>query len=197
MLRATRTRRPARSISISVRLVSSSSNASSRISALSSLLDFAAVLSSGWRAMSGSGTFCMGRAEGSGLGLDPDPGGKAEDREPVAIDAEAGERGERGLGGEGVMAEILAGVNVADVDFDGRNFHRHQRVMQRDRGVGIAGRIDDDPGRLAGMGLVDEIDKFALAARMPAIGSQAELRGGFGAQLLDVGERRVAVGLGL
>jgi hypothetical protein len=51
MLRATRTRRPARSISISVRLVSSSSNASSRISVLSSLLDFAAVLSSGWRAM--------------------------------------------------------------------------------------------------------------------------------------------------
>src|SRR6266436_10060335 len=50
-LRATRTRRPARSISISVRLVSSSSSASSRISALSSLLNFAAGLSSGWRAM--------------------------------------------------------------------------------------------------------------------------------------------------
>jgi len=51
MLRATRTRKPARSISISVRPVSSSSNASSRISALSSLLSFAAALSSGWRAM--------------------------------------------------------------------------------------------------------------------------------------------------
>ena len=45
MLRATRTRRPARSISISVRLVSSSSKASSRMSALSSLLKFAADLS--------------------------------------------------------------------------------------------------------------------------------------------------------
>src|SRR6266478_8308201 len=50
-LRATRRRRPARSISISVRLVSSSSSASSRISALSLLKDFAAALSSGWRAM--------------------------------------------------------------------------------------------------------------------------------------------------
>src|ERR1700738_1815386 len=50
-LRATRTRRPARSISISVRLVSSSNSASSRMSALSSLLNFAAGLSSGWRAM--------------------------------------------------------------------------------------------------------------------------------------------------
>ena len=54
-LRATRTRRPDRSISISVRLVSSSSSASSRMSALSSLFRFAADLSadllSGWRAM--------------------------------------------------------------------------------------------------------------------------------------------------
>src|ERR1700738_2808024 len=50
-LRATRTRKPARSISISVRLVSSSSSASSRISALSSLLNFGADLSSGWRAI--------------------------------------------------------------------------------------------------------------------------------------------------
>src|ERR1700742_5227546 len=50
-LRATRTRRPARSISISVRLVSSSSSASSRISALSSLEMLAVVFSSGWRAM--------------------------------------------------------------------------------------------------------------------------------------------------
>ena len=55
MLRATRTRRPERSISISVRLVSSSNSASSRMSALSSLFRFAADLSadllSGWRAM--------------------------------------------------------------------------------------------------------------------------------------------------
>jgi hypothetical protein len=55
MLRATRTRKPARSISISVRLVSSSNIASSRMIALSSLLKFAADLSAdlswGWRAM--------------------------------------------------------------------------------------------------------------------------------------------------
>src|SRR5690349_2295103 len=50
-LRATRTRKPARSISISVRLVSSSSSASSRISALSSLGNLPVILSSGWGAM--------------------------------------------------------------------------------------------------------------------------------------------------
>jgi len=50
ILRATRTRNPARSISISVRLVSSSSSASSRISALSSFFELED-LSAGWRAM--------------------------------------------------------------------------------------------------------------------------------------------------
>src|SRR5216684_3004228 len=125
MLRATRTRRPARSISISVRLVSSSSNASSRISALSSLL------------------------------------------------------------------------NIADVYFDGRNFYRHQRVMQRDRCMRIGSGIEDDSGCFPGMGFVDEIDQFAFAIGLPAIGFQAEFRSGLRAKLLDVGELGMAVGLGL
>src|SRR3954451_8807379 len=174
MLRATRTRKPARSISISVRLVSSSSKASSRISALSSLLNFAAGLSSGWRAICRSGTFCLWQADASGFCLDTDPGGKAGDREPVAIDAETGKHCKCGLGGEGMMTEILAGVNIADVHLDGGNLHRHQRVMQRDRGVRIAGGIDDDTGRLRGVCLVDEIDQFAFAIGLSAIGFQAE-----------------------
>ena len=60
MLRATRSRRPERSISISVRLVSSSSKASSRTSALSSLVNFAAFVSSGWRAMILIRSFLLG-----------------------------------------------------------------------------------------------------------------------------------------
>ena len=84
----------------------------------------------------------------SGFCLDADPGGKAVDREPVTVDAESAKRGESGAGGEGMMTETLAGVNVADMHFDRRNFHRHQSVMQRDRGVRIAAGIDDDPGRL-------------------------------------------------
>ena len=106
-------------------------------------------------------------------------------------------RRERGLGGEGMMTEILAGVNIADVHFDGRNFRRHQGIMQRDRGVRIAAGVDDDPGRLVGMRLVDEIDQFGFAAGLPAIGFQAELRGGVGAKFLDIGEGGMAVGLGL
>src|ERR1700694_5770547 len=130
MLRATRTRRPARSISISVRLVSSSSRASSRISALSSLLNFAAVLSSGWRAMILVRNFLISsRAERSSFRLGADPGGQAIDREPVTVDAEAAKRCEGGARGEGMMTKIVAGIDVADMHFDGRNFYRDQGVM--------------------------------------------------------------------
>ena len=86
------------------------------------------------------------------------------------------------------MAEFLAGVDIGDVHFDGRNFHRHQGVMQRDRGVRIAAGIDDDPGGLLGVRLVDEIDQFAFVIGLPAVGLEAELRGGLRAELLDVGE---------
>ena len=65
--------------------------------------------------------FLFGDGGASGFCLDADLGGKAIDREPVTVDAEAGKRCESGLGGEGMMAEILAGVNIADVHFDGRN----------------------------------------------------------------------------
>jgi hypothetical protein len=78
MLRATRTLRPARSISISVRLVSSSSNASSRMSALSSLENCAVAFSSGWRAMMLiRNSLAWWQAEASSFGLDADAGGKA------------------------------------------------------------------------------------------------------------------------
>ena len=95
------------------------------------------------------------------------------------------------------MTEILAGVDVADVDFDGRNLHRHQRVVQRDRGVRIAAGVDDDAGGLLGMRLVDEVDQFAFAVGLPAIGLEPELGRGLGAQLLDIGERGMAIGFGL
>src|SRR6185437_8516469 len=47
------------------------------------------------------------------------------------------------------------------------------------------------------MGFVDEIDQFALAIGLPAIGLEAELRRGLDTELLDIGKGRMAVGLGL
>src|SRR3954469_24042567 len=47
------------------------------------------------------------------------------------------------------------------------------------------------------MGLVDEIDQLALPVGLPAIGFQSELRRGLRTKLFNVGEGRMAVGVGL
>jgi len=133
----------------------------------------------------------------SGFCFGADLGRKAVDGKPVAVDAEAAQRSEGGHGGEGMMPKILASVNIADVHFDRGDLHRDQRVMQRDRCMGIAAGIDDDSGRLVRLRLVDEINQLALAVGLPAIGLQAEFGGGLHAQFLDIGERCVAVGFGL
>src|SRR5580704_6341582 len=166
-LRATRTRSPARSISISVRLVSSSNKASSRMSAPSLVANFAAALSSGWRAMilirnslsrglRGPSGLKLSGLDFSGLGFE------AADRKAVAVNAETRKCREGGPGGKRVVAEALAGVDVADVDLDRRDFHRDQRIVERDRGVRIGTGIEDDAGRLLGMGFVDEVDQLTL-----------------------------------
>ena len=95
------------------------------------------------------------------------------------------------------MTEALAGMDVADMDLDRRDFHRDQGIVQRDRGVRVAAGVDDNAGRLLRMGLVDEIDQFALVVGLAAIGLQAELRRRLRAQPFDIGERRVAVRLRL
>ena len=77
-----------------------------------------------------------------------DPGGKAVDREPVAINSEAAEACEGGSCRERVMAEVLARMDIADVNFDGRDLHRDQRIMKCNRGVRVAAGVDDDAGRL-------------------------------------------------
>src|SRR5437660_12499743 len=99
------------------------------------------------------------------LALCPDAefGGKAIDREAVAVDAEAAQRREGGLGRVGMVPETLARVNIADVHFNRRNFHPDQRVMHGDRGVGIAAGIDDDADRLFHARLMDEVDQLAFA----------------------------------
>jgi len=133
----------------------------------------------------------------SGFCLDAELGRKAKDRKAIPVDAEARKRRESGPGGKRMMTEALAGVDVADVDLDGRDFDRDQRIVQRDRGVRVAARVDDDPRGLVGMRLVDEIDQLAFAVGLPAIGLETELRGGLSAKLLDIGKPRMAIGLGL
>jgi hypothetical protein len=133
----------------------------------------------------------------SGFGLDAELGCKAKDRKAIPVDAEARKRRESGPGGKRMMTEALAGVDVADVDLDGGDFDRDQRIVKRDRGVRIAAGIDDDAGRFPGVSVVDEVDQFAFAIRLPAIGLEAVFGCSLSAQFLDVGERGMAVGFGL
>jgi hypothetical protein len=46
-------------------------------------------------------------------------------------------------------------------------------VVDRDRGVGEAGRIDDDARRLVRAGLVDPVDDRALVVRLPELDGKA------------------------
>ena len=133
----------------------------------------------------------------SGFRVDAEFRGKAADGETIALDAESAKRCERGGCNKRMMTEALARIDVRHVDFNGRNFYADQRVMQRDRGVRISARIDDDASGFLGAGLVNEVDQFAFAIGLPAIGRQAEMRGGGVTELLDIGQCVMAVGLRL
>src|SRR5258708_25533083 len=141
-LRASRSGRRGGSISISVRLVSSSSNASSRMRAPSSLaLGVAVGLFSGWRAIFSIRIFQGIDADASGgwlyIGfLGADFGGKAADGEPVSVDTEAAQSCEGCLGGEGMVAEIFPGSDISDMQFNGGDFHRYQCIEECNRGKG-------------------------------------------------------------
>ena len=96
-----------------------------------------------------------------------------------------------------MVAEFLALVNVGDVHLDGRQLHREDRVEDRDRGRGVAGRIDDDARRLLALGVVKGIDDLALVVRLAEVHLEAEALRGVAAQRLDVGQRRMPVFLRL
>src|SRR5690242_20803711 len=95
--RATRTRTPSRSTSISLRPVSSMSFASSRIRSCSLTCP------------ASSDLFRFGANHA----------GQSLNSQRIALDAEPADHRLRTLGDVGVMAEFLALMNVGDVDFDG------------------------------------------------------------------------------
>jgi hypothetical protein len=84
-----------------------------------------------------------------------DQRGQAVDGQRIAGDAEAAQARLRHRGDMGMVAKALARENVADVDLHHRNVSRCDRVADRDRGVRIRARIDDDAHRFLGGSLVD------------------------------------------
>src|SRR5579862_42297 len=175
--RATRTRWPSCSISISVRPVSSSSLVSSRMRSRLTTATF--------------GGFATIRF--LNLRFYADQGREAADRQRISLDAEAGNYGFRRLRHVGILPEAFARVDIGDVNFDDRHLHRQERVENGDRGRRIAGRIKNDPGGFFCQRLLDPAHQFAFAVRLAEDDVEAEAVGGRAAKFFDVGKRRVAV----
>src|SRR5512132_3121769 len=152
--RATRTRSPSRSNSISLSPVSSSSRASSRTIS-GSIASFSLFL------------FLRSPVMSSALAARADQRGQPVDRERVAGNAEAAQAGLGHRGDVGMMAKTLARETIADMDFDHGQRDCGNRIADGDRRVGITARIDDDPRGPLGGGLVDEVHDFALMVLLP------------------------------
>jgi hypothetical protein len=61
----------------------------------------------------------------------------------------------------GVVAKLLAGVDIREVDLDHRPGDPGQRIAKRDAVVGEASGIDDD-GDGAGSAILDQVDQYAF-----------------------------------
>ncbi len=94
------------------------------------------------------------------------------------------------------MSEGLACEDVRQVHLRNGEPRRGQGVAQRDAGVRQAGRIDQD--RVGGRPrLLDPVDQCALVVRLERLDLAAELLGELLERGVDLGERGVAVDLGL
>jgi hypothetical protein len=71
-------------------------------------------------------------------------------------------------GHQGLMAKLLARVNIAQMHFDNGRFHSSQRIAQRDRIVRKRPRVDDNTVRLLRL-LLDKVDESSLVIRLEAL----------------------------
>src|SRR4051794_18791975 len=65
-----------------------------------------------------------------------------QESEEVAAGAETGDLADDDRADEGVVAELLARVDIAQVYFDGRQAHGGDGVAEGDAGVGVGRGID-------------------------------------------------------
>ena len=101
----------------------------------------------------------------------------------VAAEAHAGEALAACLTGVGDLAEILAGVDVAEVHLDGGDADGLERVENGDAGVGVGGGVYDDAVD-ALICALDGVDYRALVVGLEELAVDAEL-GAAGADLVD------------
>ena len=91
-------------------------------------------------------------------GSAPQQVGQRAQRQTVRLGAETRDRPVADAGRDAMRSEWLPGMNVRDVDLDGRLSDRGDRVAQRVGVMGESGRIDHDPvdGRGGAVQLVDD-----------------------------------------
>ena len=75
------------------------------------------------------------------------------------------------------MAKRLAGMNIRQMQFDGRNGDRADGVHQRHGGMGIGTRVKDDPIICAAR-RVDRIEQRAFVVALVKCDGHAALTGG-------------------
>ena len=83
----------------------------------------------------------------------------------VALEAFAGDGGEAGQAGVAYLAEVLAGLDSADVDLHSRDGDGFKGIQDGHAGVRVGSRVDDDAVDLA-VGLLDLVDDAALVVRL-------------------------------
>src|SRR5215471_908635 len=192
--RATRTRIPLRSTSISVTPVSSRSCASERtIASCVSVVCFngSAFLLCG----SSSVLFCtlpgvlfgvLGPRDTSSALFRSRDRREPGDGQRVALDAKAADHSFRGFGNVGMVAKAFARVNVGDVHFDDGNLHGEDGIEDGNRRGGIAGRIEDNACGFLRVRLLDPIDDLTLMVRLPELDREIVALAGFATQFLDI-----------
>lgn len=94
----------------------------------------------------------------------------------IALQALAGDGGEAGQACVAHLAEVLAGLDGADVDLDGGDGDGFERVEDRHARVRVGGRVDDDAVDLA-VSLLNLVDDAALVVGLEDLDLVKALRG--------------------
>ena len=90
------------------------------------------------------------------------------------------------------MAEILAGKDIADVDFDRRESDSRHRIAQGDAGMRIGAGIDDKSIEVS-WHLVNPIDQLPLVVALAAIQGDSQFRRNGAAAFLNGSQRLRAI----
>ena len=118
-------------------------------------------------------------------------------RQLVSVCAQSGHHADGKVRKIRVMAEGFARVNVGKVDFDERDGGGGQCVAQRDAGMGVTRRIDENEVNLIARGLVHAINQGAFMIVLKGFDQRPGSAPAVDQSAVDVGERDEAIVRGL